>query len=439
MLFLLLFIVVVFALLYTIIYKGQEQDLDSKLDGEAHSIEEYLNHRNQTSLSGFEGQELVLNNVDQFFYYITGPDGDLIMGDEILSGLRPDILNLIKGWSPDQEEFHREQLRVDFSKIHERKDERHELQPAQSPQDIQLIIAVHPIKYNGEIVGRIYLGKDITSTYQLFKWLLIILVGLAVLFIGIALIISFFMSKKAMVPISRAFSRQREFVADASHELRTPLSVMMSSINAMEMTMDEKNDDNYSNKLLITMKDEVKRMTRLVGDMLTLARSDSGAMERFNERFDFSSAAEKGVQSFRSLAEQKEIHLQLHAPETLYIQGDSQRLTQLLYILIDNAIKYTSNGGEVHVYLSIEGGSLSIKVEDTGIGIRREDYDLIFERFYRSDKSRSRQVGGHGLGLAIAKWIVETHGGTIRVDSDMGKGSIFTVKIPLSSKTKRGK
>ncbi|MFL6517099.1 MAG: sensor histidine kinase, partial [Bacillus sp. (in: firmicutes)] len=121
----------------------------------------------------------------------------------------------------------------------------------------------------------------------------------------------------------------------------------------------------------------------------------------------------------------------LNAPGAISAVGDPQRLSQLLYILLDNAIKYTQEAGEVELSLLVEGQQLCIAVQDTGIGIKQEDYQRIFERFYRSDKSRSRQIGGHGLGLSIAKWIVETHKGTIKVSSEIGKGSTFFIRIPL--------
>jgi signal transduction histidine kinase len=120
----------------------------------------------------------------------------------------------------------------------------------------------------------------------------------------------------------------------------------------------------------------------------------------------------------------------MDAPSSLKATGDSQRLSQLLYILLDNAIKYTSQGGEVKLVLKNAGNELWFSVQDTGIGIKKEDFPRIFERFYRVDKSRSRQVGGHGLGLSIAKWIVDTHGGTIQLASEVGKGSTFAVRIP---------
>jgi signal transduction histidine kinase len=151
--------------------------------------------------------------------------------------------------------------------------------------------------------------------------------------------------------------------------------------------------------------------------------------------FDFCPQAGRAIESVRPLAASKQIALHFRSPASLYIVGDPQRLSQLLYILLDNAIKYTPNSGEVKLSIFIEGKQLCITVEDTGIGIGQEDYQRIFERFYRSDKSRTRQIGGHGLGLSIAKWIVDTHQGTIKVSSEIGKGSTFIVQIPLVQNT----
>jgi signal transduction histidine kinase len=239
------------------------------------------------------------------------------------------------------------------------------------------------------------------------------------------------MSKRAMIPITTAFTRQREFVADASHELRTPLSVLLSSIDAMEMTLEPEEKEGFVQKLLVNMRQEVKRMTNLVSDLLTLARSDSNTIETRIETFDFRLQADKALESVGPLAASKQISLHLNAPETLMATGDPERLSQLLYILLDNAIKYTPNDGEVRLSLAKEGQQLCMKVQDNGIGISKEDQAHIFERFYRADKSRSRQMGGHGLGLSIAKWIVDTHHGTIHLTSELGKGSTFAIRIPM--------
>lgn len=241
------------------------------------------------------------------------------------------------------------------------------------------------------------------------------------------------MSERAMIPISSAFKRQREFVGDASHELRTPLSVLLSSIDAMEMTIELEKGGMIA-KLLTNMRQEVKRMTHLVTDLLTLARSDSNTIELRTEVFDYRPLAEKALESVQPLAAAKQIKLGLSSPSSLQVAADHERLSQLLYILLDNAIKYTQSGGEVKLGLSKKGNELYIVVQDTGIGIKKEDLGKIFERFYRADKSRSRQAGGHGLGLSIAKWIIDTHKGTIKVTSAVGKGSTFEVRVPDTNK-----
>ncbi|SFI61626.1 sensor histidine kinase [Thermoflavimicrobium dichotomicum] len=407
-------------------------------------LEDYLKENNGMIPPESQKQEAITAGENQFFYYVVDSKGQLILGNEISPRLRPDLLNLIQGWVPAHKEIRHERLRA-ARPAWERHDKNKKMGGKESFQpsediEIDLIMTGCPIFYRDQLIGTLYIGKDISFLYQLLRWLLVILVGLAVLFFGVALFIGYLMSKRAMVPIIQAFTRQREFVADASHELRTPLSVMLSSINAMEMTESIEADD-FSRKLLSNMKDEVKRMTKLVSDLLTLARSDSGTIEILHETFDFRPHAEKVIQAVQPLAASKQINLHLHVPETLVIHGDSEKLTQLLYILLDNAIKYTPNGGEVHLSLSVEASEhrsmLCVVVQDTGIGIKPEDYDRIFDRFYRADKSRSRQMGGHGLGLAIAKWIVEAHQGTIHVSSELGKGSTFTIRIPFSVTQKR--
>jgi signal transduction histidine kinase len=431
MLFLVLFIVVVYTILYATIFKDQERELESSVHQEAQNIEVYLREQNNRDRLMFPNQESLVKDVDQFFYYVVNRSGELVLGDELVPELRTELLASISGWNPDRKDILQETFQVEFSKKGpNHKGRRDEFRPAQRTDTIRLIIAGQPISYNGKEIGMLYIGKEVSFAYQVFKWLLIILLGLAILFSGVALTISYYMSKKAMVPITRAFSKQQEFTADASHELRTPLSIMLSSINALEMTLDLEKED-YSNKLLLNMKKEVKRMTGLVGDLLTLARSDSGTVEHVKEWFDFRPIAGEAVGSVRAMAEVKQTKLYFDAPETLFVNGDPQRLTQLLYILLDNAIKYTPNGGEATLSLTVKGKELLITMKDTGVGIHPEDYERVFERFYRADKARTRQDSGHGLGLAIAKWIVESHKGTIHVTSEQGKGSTFFIRIPV--------
>jgi signal transduction histidine kinase len=426
-LFLILFIAIVYTVLHFVIMKNQEQELRTLLTQEADYIENYLLKNTQSDWNKTENQELVFAGANQFFYYVVNSNGEIIMGNEDNPRLRPELLRLITSMDQNETDMHRETLQMNGKPMGRMN--RGEFHASGENSDLQLLISSQPIVVKGQYIGQLYIGKDISFTYQLFRWVLTILIIMGIVFFGVAVYMSAVMSRRAMVPISKAFTRQREFVGDASHELRTPLSVLLSSIDAMEMTMDA-DEKGFVGRLLSNMRQEVKRMTNLVSDLLTLARSDSNTLEVRNETFDFHQHAEKAVESVRPLAEEKEISLKLQSPGSLPAVGDPERLSQLLYILLDNAIKYTPNQGEVLLTLEKVGADLCFAVQDTGIGIKKEDFPLIFERFYRVDKSRTRQIGGHGLGLSIAKWIVDTHKGSIRVSSELGKGTTFMVRIP---------
>jgi signal transduction histidine kinase len=432
MLFLVLFIGIVYTVLYVVILNNQERELQSLINQEASFIENYLLKNEQSDLLGVENQEVVFAGVNQFFYYVVNSNGKIIIGNEADQRMRPDLLRLLTREVQSNMGIQKETFHVEGTL--NGRGNKGEFHPREEPQDIRLMIGSRAIYDKGQYMGQLYVGKDITFAYQLFRSLLMILTAMGIVFFGVAIYISVVMSKKAMIPISGAFSRQREFVADASHELRTPLSVLLSSIDAVEMTIEPPKRD-LAGKMLTHMREEVKRMTHLVSDLLTLARSDSNSIQLSAEIFDFCPQAERAIESIRPLAVSKQIALHINSPASLVTVGDPQRLSQLLYILLDNAIKYTPHNGEVKLSLLIEGKQLCISVEDTGVGIREEDYQRIFERFYRSDKSRNRQIGGHGLGLSIAKWIVDTHKGTIKVSSEIGKGSTFLVRIPFIQNT----
>lgn len=176
-------------------------------------------------------------------------------------------------------------------------------------------------------------------------------------------------------------------------------------------------------------------ITKLTGNLMHLARSDSGDIALEYASFDLRETAISVVDKLQPLAQARGINVELRVPDELRVDWDVERIRQLLVLLIDNAIKYTSSGGEVVVTLAdvrAKGErSLTIEVRDNGIGISPEALPRVFDRFYRQDKARTRQTGGHGLGLAIAQNIVEMGRGTIRADSKEGEGSTFKVWIPL--------
>jgi heavy metal sensor kinase len=225
-----------------------------------------------------------------------------------------------------------------------------------------------------------------------------------------------------------AFERLRRFTADASHELRTPLTAMRS---VGEVALRDTLDAGAYRDVIGSMLEEVDRLTRLVESLLTLTRADSGKIQLTPEAVDLGALAGNVIDQLRVLADEKQQDLTLQAPTTVHALGDAGLLRQALMNLIHNAIKYTPSGGKIGVKLNaMKSGQAVIEVQDTGPGIPAAHQDRIFDRFYRVDASRSREEGGVGLGLAIARWAIEAHGGRIELASDRGSGSLFRVLLP---------
>lgn len=293
-----------------------------------------------------------------------------------------------------------------------------------------------PIIFDSQIVGTAYVGRDITAYFHVLKNVFLALIGGSLVFLLAASVAAHFMAKRAMLPINQSFDRQKQFTADASHELRTPLSVLLASVDAVQ-TDESSTFSSFSRQVLQDMKDEIHKMSRITTDLLTLARADAGGLEILKEKLDITAVAEPVIRSLQALASEKNIKLEFDGLATpLQIYADRERISQLLLILIDNAIKYTPAHGEVTVRLEKTANGepkCKITVQDTGIGIPPEYQKMIFERFFRVDKTRSRAAGGTGLGLAIAVWIVKAHNGVIHVRSEVEKGSTFTVLLPALS------
>jgi heavy metal sensor kinase len=220
------------------------------------------------------------------------------------------------------------------------------------------------------------------------------------------------------------FSSQHRFLADVSHELRTPLTVIKGNVGLMRRmkTVDE--------ETLASIDQEVNRLTRLVGDLLLLSKAESGTLPLSRDPVSLDTLLLEVFREMSVLAGNK-IHLKLTEIDQIQVLGDRDRLKQVLLNLMGNAIQYTPEGGEVFVGLSKRSGRARIVVRDTGPGIPEEDLAHIFDRFYRAEKSRTRESGGVGLGLSIAQWIVTRHGGEIVVDSKEGEGTAFYVWLPL--------
>jgi heavy metal sensor kinase len=231
--------------------------------------------------------------------------------------------------------------------------------------------------------------------------------------------------------LDTSVQRISQFTADASHELRAPVSLIRTTA---ELAVQGGRTNPEYHEDMVQILAEAERTTRLIDSLLLLARSDAGQGGLQFELTEISTSVREATEQGRSFAAERRIELTTDlAPAPIVVRADGQALRRLFFILIDNAIKYTPEGGRVQIHLEARDGHASIKVEDRGVGIAESDQSHIFDRFWRSDKVRSRGMGGAGLGLSIARWIVDQHGGSIEVQSEVGKGSTFTVRIPLDN------
>ncbi|WP_312109999.1 sensor histidine kinase [Brevibacillus reuszeri] len=407
--FLLLFIIGILGVLFYIIYNEQKLELEALTQQE-------INELQVSAPTGTSNHEGSLGNRGMYINYFLKANGDLIVGDEFIPSLRPVIIERVKGWNPD------------IIKV------KYETFTYGNNQEIQFLIAAQNVFEKGVFVGTVYFGKDISYLWSMFQWFLAVLLGMSLLFAGIAIAIGQFMTSRAMKPITRSYRMQREFLANASHELRTPISILKSGLEVIDMEEGSKFSE-FTFELLKDLQKEAKSAAKMVSDLMLLARSDAGVQQISYESFDFSQMAEQVMRSIQGFAHVSQIKLNLQTQGSILLFADQERIKQLLYILLDNAVKYTPYGGEITLYYGLMDAEhtqkLCISVTDTGIGIESEHIAHIFDRFYRVDKNRSRESGGTGLGLAIAKWIVESHRGSIQVSSTPGAGTSFTILLPL--------
>jgi heavy metal sensor kinase len=227
--------------------------------------------------------------------------------------------------------------------------------------------------------------------------------------------------------LESSFKRMAEFTADASHELKTPICAMRGE--AEVLLLKERKGEEYQEGL-VHFIEQFDRLNQMINDLILLSKFDATQVELKMAPLRLDLLIKDLCNLFQVLAEQNNIALEMGTIEEVTVLGDKVRLQQLFTNLIDNAIKYTSKGS-IHVTVEKNESAALVKIEDTGIGIPKEEQERIFRRFYRADKSRSRETGGVGLGLSIAEWIVHAHHGRIEIESELNKGSTFTVYLPI--------
>jgi heavy metal sensor kinase len=247
--------------------------------------------------------------------------------------------------------------------------------------------------------------------------------------------------------LDQSFRQIKQFSTDASHELKTPLTILKGEV---EVTLRKERASHEYEQTLKSNLEEINRMSQIVDDLLLLSKADIGEIRLNKEVINLTEILDEVVAQMNILAQSKTLLIETsNHHEDIHIFGDGLRIRELFLNLIENGIKYTEEGGSIHITFSKDtplhdksqsgwterkqARFVKIIVSDTGIGIAKEDRERIFDRFFRVDKARSREQGGSGLGLSICKWIVEAHQGEIKVESEVGKGSSFIIKLPLYS------
>lgn len=225
-----------------------------------------------------------------------------------------------------------------------------------------------------------------------------------------------------------AFDSQRRFMADASHELRTPIAIIQGEADVALARADRPADD-YRESIEV-MQRAARKLTRIVQNLFLLARGDSGRYPTKMSRFYLGEVVADCIRGMRSVAQARDIELSCSAEEDVVIVADEELIHRLVLNLVENAVKYTPSGGRVHADVRTDDGHCMIRVSDTGLGIPPADQERIFERFYRGDRARPENAGGAGLGLPIARWIAELHGGELRLERSDAEGSVFVAVLP---------
>lgn len=254
------------------------------------------------------------------------------------------------------------------------------------------------------------------------------LAGVGFICLLFSLLGSFFLGNQVIKPIQKSWQQQIDFLADVSHELRTPLAVVRTNL---DIVIDNPEDSaEVKQKWLHNIKEETEYMTEMVDSLLFLASSDAHQLMMDKKVFNLNQVVNKSVQQFQPGAMAKDIVLRTYAQQETYLNGDEFRVKQVVEILLDNALRHTPAGGIVSLSILQSAKTATLLVTDTGEGIPAEHLDKIFNRFYQAEKSRSK--GGAGLGLSIAKCIIENHGGSISLISAAGKGSTFKIDFPIA-------
>ena len=330
-----------------------------------------------------------------------------------------------------------------------------------------------PILFEGKLINLVQVGTSLEAVQETLRNLKIFLFTAVPSVLILAALFARFMAKRALKPISRiidtareigqgqelskripvlkikdelgqlaltfnemmnrlenSFAQMRQFSSDASHELRTPLTVLKGQ---NELILSKQRKPEEYQEVISSNLEEINYMSKVLEDLFVLSKSDENQVNLDYKPVDLRALVEEVCKHAEILAEEKNIKIIIAFLEPIEIKGDEVRLRQMVWNVLQNGIKYTQQGGELKISLQNEGDFALLTIQDTGIGIPEEDLPLIFNRFYRVDKARTRDEGGSGLGLSICRQIAEAHKGKIEVESKLGVGTRFKICLPNSA------
>lgn len=268
---------------------------------------------------------------------------------------------------------------------------------------------------------------DVTSKLRIVTYLVYTLIAVGMVMFIIIFFVSRFFANRYIAPVKEAFNKQKQFIADASHELKTPLTVI--NTNADVLLSNSEDTIHNQSKWLHRIKSETDRMKTLTGDLMYLTEMDEARASMIFAPFNISEAVESVILTMEAVIFEKNLSLCYEIEPNLTVRGNMEQIKQVVMILLDNAINYTNTKGSITLKLKKRHHDILLTVANTGEGIASKHLGKIFDRFYRTDPSRSRQHGGYGLGLAIAKSIVEQHKGKIYVKSTLNDKTTFYVQF----------
>ena len=283
-----------------------------------------------------------------------------------------------------------------------------------------------PIYESGEVFGVIQYARSLQEIQETVRGLILVLLPLVLGALGLAAAGGLYMARRAVRPVREAFDRQRAFVADASHELKTPLTLIRVDTEVLQGNLQDPDDRDLAEEVLV----ETDRMGTILSDLLTMARLDADALEVARKPFDLTNVIEVEIERFRVRSAREGVRMEVRAPDELMATGDPARTGQILAALLDNALRFTPSGGSVEINAYRQDGAVEATVADSGPGIPAEHLPRIFDRFYRAESARTREGGGTGIGLAIARGLARVQDGDLEAVNAKDGGAVFRLKLP---------